>query len=116
MTGHVIQLEARDNNTAMPLVGVLVTSSGRVNNIIIISIIGAHTRDSQTPVGYRRFQTGYVFTYLLNRIYLILRMYTWYKFLKTRTSDRTLIVLNQLLRLSGFSLYPPTFIFPLQPL
>ena len=33
-TGHVIQTETRDNNTALPLVGVLVTWSGRINNII----------------------------------------------------------------------------------
>ena len=33
-TGHVIQTEARDNNTALPLVGVLVTWSGRINDII----------------------------------------------------------------------------------
>ena len=33
-TGHVIQTETRDNNTALPLVGVLVTWPGRINNII----------------------------------------------------------------------------------
>ena len=33
-TGHVIQTETRDNNTALPLVGVLMTCSGRINNII----------------------------------------------------------------------------------
>ena len=32
-TDHVIQTETSDNNTAMPLVGVLVTCSGRINNI-----------------------------------------------------------------------------------
>ena len=33
-TGHVIQTETRDNNTARPLLEVLVTCSGRINNII----------------------------------------------------------------------------------
>ena len=37
------------------------------------------------------------------------------QFLETGTSDRTLIGLHQLLRFSGFSLFPP-FIFPLQSL
>ena len=32
--GHVIQKETRDNNTALSLVGVLVTWSGRISNII----------------------------------------------------------------------------------
>ena len=32
-TGHVIQTETRDNNNAMPLVEVLVTCFGRINNI-----------------------------------------------------------------------------------
>ena len=35
----------------------------------------------------------------------------FYQFLETGTSDRTLICLNQLLRLSGFSLYPLSFSF-----
>ena len=34
-----------------------------------------------------------------------------YQFLETGTSDRTLICLNQLLRFSGFSLYPFSFSF-----
>ena len=33
-TGHVIQTETCDNNNALPLVGVLVTCSGPINNII----------------------------------------------------------------------------------
>ena len=33
-TGHVIQTETCDNNTALPLDGVLVTWSGSINNII----------------------------------------------------------------------------------
>ena len=32
--GHIIQTEARDNITALPLVGVLVTWYGRINDII----------------------------------------------------------------------------------
>ena len=31
-TGHIIQTETCDNNTALPLVGVLVTCSGRIND------------------------------------------------------------------------------------
>ena len=33
-TGHVIQTETHGNNTALSMVGVLVTCSGRINNII----------------------------------------------------------------------------------
>ena len=32
--GHIIQTEARDNITALPLAGVLVTWYGRINDII----------------------------------------------------------------------------------
>ena len=39
ITGHVIQTESRDNETALPLVGVLVTGYGRIYYILsIISI------------------------------------------------------------------------------
>ena len=33
-SGHVIQTETRENNTALQLVRVLVSCSGRINNII----------------------------------------------------------------------------------
>ena len=32
--GHMIQTKTRVNNTALPLVGVLVRFSGRINNIV----------------------------------------------------------------------------------
>ena len=36
--GHVIQTETSDNNAALPLVGVLVTCSGRINNVVMTNV------------------------------------------------------------------------------
>ena len=54
---------------------------------------------------------------ILQILYKILHIYTFwynfdtvlYQFLETGTSDRTFVCLNQLLRFSGFSLYPLSF-------
>ena len=55
-TGLVIQTKTCDNNTALPLVVVLVTCSARINNIInYIYWV------SQAPLGFLCFQIGCAF-------------------------------------------------------
>ena len=75
-TSHALQTETRDNNTVLPLEGVLVTWYGRVS---------------------------YIYTFWYNFDTFLCQ------FLETGTSDRCLTCLNQLLRFSGFSLYPIPF-------
>ena len=81
-TGHVIQTQACDNNTALPLEGVLVMWYGRISYI-------------------------YTFRYNLDTVLC--------QFLETGRSDRTLIRIVQLQKLSGFIQYPLSF-FPLPSL
>ena len=74
----MIQTETSDS--ALLLVGVLVTCSGCINNIINYNINNEKLLNSnnnrsknKAPLGYRRFQIGYVFTEydLLNTMNLI---------------------------------------------
>ena len=110
-TGHIIQTETCDNNTALPLVGVLVTCSGRINDnmsklkflrhlweIVVFRVVGYLLNMINTPNLIQNL-TDIHFGIIL----------TQYQFLETETSDRTLICLNQPLRFSGFSLCPISF-------
>ena len=108
----MIQTETHNNNTALPLVGVLVTCFGRINNIRnkIESL-----RLLWDIVVYRllrickiRSVESYIYTFWYNFDTVL------YQFLETGTSDRTLICLNQVLRRSGFSLYPLSLRFRLK--
>ena len=53
-----------------------------------------------------QYDLFYTTTFILNCIYMNL-----YQFLETGTSDKCLICIVQLLRFSGFSLYPISFFF-----
>ena len=79
-TGHVM-METRDNNTALPLVGVLVTCSKRQKILSIIFIENEKllnsNNNSSTPEFLRLLWDIVVFrlvAYLLNMICLILRI------------------------------------------
>ena len=112
-TGHVIQTQARDNNIARHWLECWLHGPD-------VKLLNSNNNRS-TPEFLRLFWDIVVFrlvAYLLYMICLILRiLYKYlqiyvlvlYQFLKTGISDRTLIGLNQLLRFSGFSLYPLSF-------
>ena len=95
-----------------------------MKNYQIQIIIEAH-KVSQAPLGYRRFQIGCLFvkydlfnyeSYTKSYIYTFWYNFdtVLYQFLDTRTSDRPLIGLNQLLIFSGLAY--PSSVFPLQSL
>ena len=66
-------------------------------------------------MGYRRFQIGCVFVEYEYIEFLYKFDTVLHQFLETGTSDRCLIGIVQLLRFSGFSLYP-LLIFPVHSL
>ena len=122
---------SRDQHTALPLVGVLVTWYGRIYYIINIYIKNEKLSNSnynrRKPKFLRLLWDIIIFrlvAYLLNVICLnLLLLYNivLYEFsynfdtvlfpsLETGTSDRCLICMVQLLRFSGFILYPLSFI------
>ena len=98
-------------NTALPLVWVLVTCSGCINNIINYNIKNEKLLNSnnnrsknKAPLGYRRFQIGCEFVeYDLFYTTNLIQNRTYIRF------DRCLICIVQLLRFSDFSLYPLSF-------
>ena len=66
----------------------------------------------KAPLGCRRFQIGCVFAdlgFLYKILYIHFCFTVLYKFLKTGTSDRTLVGLCQLVKCLGFSLDPLSF-------
>ena len=127
---YVIQTETRDNDTALPLVGVLVTWYGLIDYIINYIYKNKKLLNSINYMGkpkfFRLLWDIIVFrllAYLLNFIWLIVRfLYKFYININFRMNltqfyinllrhERTLM---GLLKCLGFSLYP--FIFSLQSL